>query len=115
MWLLDANMDVHLVSVLADFGVVAEGASRRGWQALTNGDLVDIAVREGFTCVLTQDRLFGQSALGSLEEFPSFAVVIVMLAQRPWHQYSQDFRDAWAKSPVTPQPGKVVRWPPAID
>ena len=31
MWLLDANMDVHLVSVLADFGVLAEAASRRGW------------------------------------------------------------------------------------
>ena len=62
MWLLDANMDVHLVSVLADFGVAAEAASRRGWEALTNGDLVEIAAREGFTCVLTQDRLFGQSA-----------------------------------------------------
>ena len=115
MWLLDANMDVHLVSVLADFGVAAEAASRRGWQALTNGDLVEIAARDGFTCVLTQDRLFGQSALGSLEEFPSFAVVIVILAQRPWHQYNQDFRDAWAKSPITPLPGKVARWPPAID
>ncbi len=53
MWLLDANMDVHLVSVLADFGVAAEAASRRGWQALTNGDLVEIAARENFTCVLT--------------------------------------------------------------
>ena len=47
MWLLDANMDVHLVSVLTDFGLAAEAASRRGWQALTNGDLVEIAAREG--------------------------------------------------------------------
>lgn len=40
MWLLDANMDVHLVAVLADLGVQCETAAARGWKALSNGQLV---------------------------------------------------------------------------
>lgn len=68
MWLLDANMDVHLVDTLEGFGVVAETARARGWAALTNGDLVQRAVEEGFTCLLTHDRAFGQSAAKALRD-----------------------------------------------
>jgi hypothetical protein len=67
MWLLDANMDVHLLDVLRGLGVAAETAKRRGWQALKNGDLVTVAVQSGFTCILTQDRLFAESAASSLK------------------------------------------------
>ena len=55
MWLLDANMDVHLVAVLADFGISSATAASRGWKALSNGDLVAAAVAGGFDCLLTQD------------------------------------------------------------
>ena len=33
MWLLDANMDVHLYLLLAELGVKAESAAFRGWTA----------------------------------------------------------------------------------
>ena len=48
MWLLDANMDVHLVSVLTGFKISCDTAGRRGWKALSNGDLVSMAVDAGF-------------------------------------------------------------------
>jgi hypothetical protein len=35
MWLLDANMDVHLVAVLAELGVSSATAGSRGWKALS--------------------------------------------------------------------------------
>jgi hypothetical protein len=57
MWLLDANMDVHLVSVLSDRGIQCHTAANRGWEALPNGELVKAAVSAGFDCLLTRDRL----------------------------------------------------------
>ena len=62
MWLLDANMDVHLASVLTGLGIECDTAGNRGWKALSNGDLVKAAVDAGFRCLLTRDRLFGESA-----------------------------------------------------
>jgi hypothetical protein len=53
MWLLDANMDVHLASVLTGFGIDCDTAGNRGWKALSNGDLVKAAVDAGFRCLLT--------------------------------------------------------------
>src|SRR5450432_927607 len=44
MWLLDANMDVHLVDLLSHFGVNSDTAANRGWKALSNGQLVAAAV-----------------------------------------------------------------------
>lgn len=61
MWLLDANMDVHLVDLLSDFGVNSDTAANRGWKALSNGLLVAAAVTHGFTCLLTRDQLFAES------------------------------------------------------
>ena len=48
MWLLDANIDVHLVPVLAGFKISCDTAGKRGWKALSNGDLVRAAVEAGF-------------------------------------------------------------------
>jgi hypothetical protein len=61
MWLLDANMDVHLVSVLADFDIPCDTAGKRGWKALSNGELVSVAVDAGFRCLLTRDQLFASA------------------------------------------------------
>ena len=47
MWLLDANMDVHLVSTLTAFDIACDTAGKRGWKALANGDLVTAAVDAG--------------------------------------------------------------------
>ena len=91
MWLLDANMDVHLVSVLKDFGVACDTAANRGWKSLKNGDLVAAAVADGFLCLLTRDQLFGESASRALKAFPEFAVVVVDVPQQPWNQYRERF------------------------
>jgi len=81
MWLLDANMDVHLAFVLAGFGIICDTAGNRGWKALSNGNLVKAAMECGFQCLLTRDRLFGESASRALKSFPQFAVVVVNIPQ----------------------------------
>ena len=62
MWLLDVKMDVHLVQTLLELGVSCDTAANRGWKALSNGELVSAAIAAGFTCLLTRDQLFCESA-----------------------------------------------------
>jgi len=95
MWLPDANMDVHLVSVLAGFNISCDTARKREWQALSKGDLVNAAVAAGFCCLLTRDRLFGESASRVLKMFPQFGVVVVDVPQRPWPLYREQFLALW--------------------
>jgi hypothetical protein len=82
MWLLDAKMDVHLISVLAELGISAETAVARGWNAFSNGELVGAAVAGGFECLLARDRLFGESASRALRVHSEFAVVLITLPQQ---------------------------------
>jgi hypothetical protein len=63
-------MDVHLASTLASFGIVCDTAGNRGWKALSNGNLIKAAVDAGFQCLLTRDRLFGESASRALAGTP---------------------------------------------
>ncbi len=111
MWLLDANMDIHLVDLLRGYGIRSEAATRRGWCALTNGQLVAAAGKAGFTCVLTQDRRFAKSAGRSLKSHPDLCIVVVCLAQRPWRDYLDQFHQAWTNEPITPVAGRVIQWP----
>ena len=111
MWLLDANMDVHLVSVLSFFGISSETAAARGWKALSNGELVTTAVAAGFTCLLTRDQLFGESAARVLKSFPTFAVVVVNIPQQPWKQYRARFVAQWVQRAIEPVAGRLVQWP----
>jgi hypothetical protein len=48
MWLLDANLDIHLLELLQRLGIACDTAENRGWKALRNGDLVAAAVQAGF-------------------------------------------------------------------
>jgi hypothetical protein len=111
MWLLDANMDVHLVATLAELGVSSATAGSRGWKALSNGELVAAAAGAGFRCLLTRDQLFGESAARALMAFPEFGVVIVNLPQQRWREYGERFLAAWAESPIQPSPGRLTQWP----
>ena len=111
MWLLDANMDVHLVSVLTGFKISCDTAGKRGWKALSNGDLVNAAVDAGFHCLLTRDQLFGESASRALRRFPQFAVVVVNVPQRPWPQYREQFLALWREHPIEPVVGQLTQWP----
>ena len=108
MWLLDANMDVHLHSLLGELGVTVESAAFRGWKALENGQLVTAAVTAGFECLLTRDGLFGESAAKALKEFPTFAVVVVTIPQQPWPKYKESFSRHWQANPIRPLPGKLT-------
>jgi hypothetical protein len=111
MWLLDANMDVHLVSVLTGFKIACDTAGKRGWKALSNGDLVSLAAAAGFRCLLTRDQPFGESASRALKQFPQFAVVVVNVPQRPWAQYREQFLARWREHPIEPIAGRLIQWP----
>ncbi|MFN0102085.1 MAG: DUF5615 family PIN-like protein [Bryobacteraceae bacterium] len=111
MWLLDANMDVHLVAILADLGISSATAASRGWKALANGDLVAAAAAGGFDCLVTRDQLFGESASRALRSYPALAVVVIKLPQRRWPQYRECFLTAWAESPIRPIAGRLTCWP----
>jgi hypothetical protein len=111
MRLLDANVDVHLVEVLLELGVSCETAANRGWKALSNGELVSVAVGAGFTCLLTRDQLFGESAARALKTFPTFAVVVLDLPQQRWQAYQEQFLAAWREQPIGPLAGSLVHWP----
>jgi predicted nuclease of predicted toxin-antitoxin system len=111
MWLLDANMDVHLAGLLQEMGLECDTAANRGWKTLTNGDLVAHAIAAGFDCLLTRDTLFGESASRALRSHPHFTVVVVTLTQYPWPQYRERFLKAWTARPIQPVTGKLVLWP----
>ncbi len=111
MWLLDANMDVHLVSVLTGFQISCDTCRQRGWKGLSNGELVRTAVAAGFKCLLTRDRLFGEAASQALRQFPEFAVVVVNVSQRPWPQYREEFLAQWRERPIEPIAGKLIHSP----
>src|SRR5260221_4905660 len=111
MWLLDANMDVHLYSLLRELGISAESAAFRGWKALENGQLVTAAVAAGFECLLTRDGLFGESAAKALKEFSTFAVVVVTVPQQPWPKYKESFLRHWQADPICPLAGRLTTWP----
>jgi hypothetical protein len=111
MWLLDANLDVHLVGLLRGYEIDCDTAENRRWKALRNGDLVAAAVQAGFDSLLTRDQLFGESASRIWRLHPKFGIVIVTLPQLPTQRYLEAFARAWAGQPIRPLPGEIVTWP----
>jgi len=111
MWLLDANVDIHLAPLLSQFGIPCDTAANRGWKGLENGKLVAAAVAAGFHCILTRDQGFAESAAQALLSYPQFALIVLRLAQTPWPQYRGTFLEAWAVSPIQPVAGQLIQWP----
>jgi predicted nuclease of predicted toxin-antitoxin system len=112
MWLLDVNVPKKLVAILREFGIEAETAESRGWNDLTNGQLVQAAAGAGFSCVLTRDRLFGESAARTLRHHSRFCVVLITIPQLRLAQFLEQFRLSWERNPIRPAPGTALRWPP---
>ncbi len=115
VWLLDANLDIRICQLLGEFGIVSHTAESRGWKHLLNGQLVSAAVAGGFTCLLTRDQLFAESASRALKQFPQFAVILIQLEQRRRSQYLMQFRAALLREPIMPQSGRTISWPTRHD
>ncbi|MGA2769397.1 MAG: hypothetical protein ABSG26_01145 [Bryobacteraceae bacterium] len=104
-------MPKRIAEVLGEFGIQARAADAQGWKGLTNGALVEVAVQAGFSCVLTRDRLFGESAARALKRFPQFSVVFVTIPQLRGPEFLERFRAAWNRNPIQPVAGELSRWP----
>jgi len=114
MWLLDANMPVQLVALLAELGVEAESAVSRGWNTLGNGALGSAAAQAKFTALLTRvtrDRLSGESAASVLKGHREFCIMRITLPQLRASQFLQAFRAAWQNSRIVTASGKMIQWP----
>jgi predicted nuclease of predicted toxin-antitoxin system len=111
VWLLDANIDVRVREILAEFGVEGHTAQSLGWKELSNGNLVAASAEAGFTCLLTRDQLFSESAARTLALFPTFAIVVIELRQQKWPAYGEAFRRMWEREPIVPKPGQSISWP----
>lgn len=111
MWLLDKNVPVQLVDLLRKLGIESLNADQEGWGALTNGDLVSHAAAAGITCILTRDRLFGQSAAKVLKVHVSLAVVVVTLPQLRAPAFLEAFEREQSLRAINPIPGQVIYWP----
>ena len=111
MWLLDANVPAKLVFLLQEFGIEAVTAQTKGWGGLSNGALLEAASSAGFSCVLTRDRLFGESAARALKKFPAVSVVVINLPQLRERHFLEAFRAAWHTTPALLVPGRVTSWP----
>jgi predicted nuclease of predicted toxin-antitoxin system len=111
VWLLDANIDVRVCELLAELGIQSRSAESLGWKRLSNGRLVAAAVAGGFSCLLTRDQLFHESAARTLILFPEFAIIVLQLPQGKRSRYLAQFREAWEREPIIPARGRAIRWP----
>jgi predicted nuclease of predicted toxin-antitoxin system len=85
-WLLDVNVNRKLIPLLKSSGVEAHSAIDLGWRLLTNGNLIETAVANGFNVMLTNDVRIEHSAEKSLLKYPDFALVLLRLPQIPSEQ-----------------------------
>jgi predicted nuclease of predicted toxin-antitoxin system len=111
MWLLDHNLPRQLAPILQSLGIGIETTLQRGWERLSNGDLVGAAAKAGFTCILTRDVGFIHSADKALKKFPHICVVWITLPQQRGPAYAKTFQEAWTRSPIVPAAGELIRWP----
>ena len=114
MWLLDVNMPSRLVLLLKQLSIDAETAQARGWGALNNSRWVEATVAAGFSCLLTRDRLFGESASRALKRFPEFCIVLVTLPQLRQQQFLDRFELPGIESrssrfPASSLPGRLLK------
>jgi predicted nuclease of predicted toxin-antitoxin system len=111
MWLLDHNLPRQLTPVLQVLGIQTEVTVKRGWEKLSNGELVGAAAAAGFVCILTRDVGFGYSAEKALKKFPQVGVVLITLPQQRGPEYAKTFQRAWSQKPIVLIAGQLIRWP----
>lgn len=111
MWVLDINIPAQVGPVLKSLNIPFKFAANQGWGTLTNGELVEASHAAGFSCILTKDARFDESAREVLKKFTTIAIVRLSLPQAPGRNYANSFRLAWQKSPIVPAAGKLLIWP----
>ncbi len=111
MWLLDKNIPRQIEPVLKTNSIQFETVRACGWDELRNGELLRTANDAGFTCILTRDVLFQESAKKALKAQPKMAIVLIKIPQAPGKEYAKSFADLMKKSPIVPVAGQLVIWP----
>ena len=111
MWLLDHNVPWQLLHTLQSLSIPCDTTYNKGWSDFENGDLVKKAIKEKFTCILTRDKLFSQSARKVLKSNTNIAIVLLTILQSKGKQYATTFLKEWEKEPINPIPGQVLIWP----
>lgn len=111
MWLLDANIPIAIAPLINSFGIQCKTAEEMGWKTLTNGELVSVAFKEGFNCILTRDNLFGESASKSIKKYNNMSLVLIRIPQVREKEYLKVFLSSWKKKPIAPIVGKSIIWP----
>ena len=111
MWLVDENLPPRLFRIFKKYGIDCQSAEFAGVSGMKNGVLTRRIAELGFSCILTQDRLFAQDAALALREFPHLAVVVIQLSQVPARTYLIRFEELLQREPIVPQAGLVVFWP----
>lgn len=110
MWLADVNVPSKITKILEKYGIDCHRTDQKGWAKLQNGALVSLAVANGYTCILTRDRLFGESASRALKKYPQFSVVLITLRQAKENEYCKSFTKTWMKNPIEPVAGELIVW-----
>ena len=111
MWLLDHNLPKHLVGALKSVGVDCDTAAHQGWNDLANGELLSVASRAEFTCILTRDVRFAESASKAMDRYPQMAIVLTTIPQSRGQGFAARFLEHWRNSPISPIPHRMTRWP----
>ncbi len=111
MLLLDHNVPVGVLHFLKRQGFECETTAARGWDALTNGELTQVAVGAGFNCILTRDRRFIKAASSALNKNSTMCIVFITIPQAKGRTFIENFHNAWNSKRFTVQPGKFIPWP----
>ena len=111
MWLLDHNIPHELAISLRPKGIGCDTAQHRNWEKLRNGELVSSAWRSNFTCIVTKDALFVQSAQKAMGAFLEMAIVLLTIPQYRGKEYLKKFIEHWKTVPIPPQMGTMIHWP----
>lgn len=110
-WILDHNIPLAMKRFLQSQTIISVTAKERGWEQLSNGELVAAVVAAGFSVILTQDRRFQESAAKTLRLHIQVSIVLVILPPKVKPPaLSSHIATKWAEGQIIPVPGQLVVW-----
>ena len=109
--LVDHNLPPAVAKILVKHGFDCSTAAAKGWSALTNGELIQVAVDGGFEGIIAKDIRFHLDGQVVLKKHPKFAIVIVALPQAKKGIYLSAMEERLHTTKLIPVLGKVLVWP----